>query len=199
MLQWIQQNQALAAMIFSAVWIVVPTVASLATKKLDSTTAGHAFLSMLAAAGFDGSKFLVAAKAFAMRALGIAGSALASLATLTLIAVVGLALQLAGGATIEGCAWFSKSQPVVVQYGEKDVACVFAAITGGAASVASVGAACAGLTAEQIASIAVSLFDYYALGETDSGLAGAALPPAKGLPAKLSAAEFAKLSAFVGR
>lgn len=126
---------------------------------------------------------------------------------LLMLSVVGLALFLMLGANArrtvavqgQGCAWWTKNAPVVEQYGQKDVMCVFGSIMGGAASYQAVASSCANLSVEQIAQIAVSLFDYYALQQTDAGLSGAAMPPAIGLPASLTASQFASLRSVCGR
>lgn len=96
----------------------------------------------------------------------------------------------------QGCAWWTKNAAPVEQDIAKDTTCVLGAILAGAANPAAVAAVCSGLTIQQISAIAVNLFDFYALGQTDSGFAGAARPPVPGLPTSLSAADFAKLLAF---
>jgi hypothetical protein len=129
------------------------------------------------------------------------------LLTFAAIGVVVFAAQaMSGGPVVhpmavegQGCAWFQKNAPVVEQWGEQDVLCVFSAIMGGSASFSAVATTCAPLTVSQVAQISTSLFDFYALQQTDAGLAGTAAPPAVGLPASLTQDQFAKLRSFCGR
>lgn len=97
----------------------------------------------------------------------------------------------------QGCSWWQKNSNIVEQYGERDVECVLSSIMSGAASPAAVATMCAPLTVSQVLQVAESLFSFYALQQTDSGLAGVARPPALGLKPSLTPEEFAKLEAFV--
>lgn len=118
--------------------------------------------------------------------------AIAVLAVATVIGVV--------GATLAGCDWFKQNQPVIVQDITKDASCVLSNVlsSGGTASPAAIATSCAPMTVAQAEAIATSLFDYYALGQTDGGaaLTGAALPPYKGIPVALAPSDFAKLRTF---
>lgn len=98
----------------------------------------------------------------------------------------------------QGCNWWAKNQPVVVEDINKDAQCVLGAILGGAASPAAVVSQCVSLTESQVLSISASLFNYYVLGQTDAGLSGAALPPFRGIPSALDGSDLGKLRAFVG-
>lgn len=72
MLLWIQQNPAIASAFFAAIWIVIPSLAQLGVDKLDKTTAGHAFLTVLAGYGINLPQVLDGLKRLMAKALGIA-------------------------------------------------------------------------------------------------------------------------------
>lgn len=111
-----------------------------------------------------------------------------------------LGLGAVGGtvATSTGCAFWQKAEPTVVADVSADAECVLSAILAGAGSPAAVVAQCGSVTVDQVLVIAKSLFDFYALGQTDAGLASAALLPYKGVPLALAPADLEKLRAFVG-
>jgi len=70
MLSWIHLHPAYVASAFALLWVIVPSLAAMGAKKLDATKFGHAFLTALAGAGFDGPKVLDGLRRMSAAALG---------------------------------------------------------------------------------------------------------------------------------
>lgn len=96
----------------------------------------------------------------------------------------------------EGCAWWEKNEPTIVQYSEADAACVLGQLfTTGAFSPAAIVLACAPVTLVQVIAILDNLVNFYVFPDagapvsSDGGIAMTGLhcgygePTVKGAPA----------------